>query len=330
MKRTEAALGSSLSFVLAVAAACGGQESSHSSDSGTGADAPLDAVAPVDVIAPVEAGPADQYSPPDVATADVSTPGDATGEAEAGGCDPSALTWSPSTLPGLALWLDAAAGITATAGNPISRWSDQSAAHNDAVQPSSGYQPILMSSSIGGLPGVRFDGNVAFLSVADSPTLQWGTGDFVLVAVATFSNTNISQMLYQKVGQAPYDGPALYVNSQKPTQDTRATAQGSENVFATSNMNGLQGAPHLFTARRFGSTLEVRVDGTSEGQTSISSPVDVSAAGIPAMIGQNGYNPTPGFQALQGDIAEMIAAQGPLADADLHTLECHLLLKYGL
>jgi hypothetical protein len=119
------------------------------------------------------------------------------------------------------------------------------------------------------------------------------------------------------------------VNSDKPTQNTTATSQVQEYVYATSK-NGLEGAPHLLTGRRFGSTLEIRVDGTSEAQTVITTPVDVSAPGWAGIIGQDGYNPTPGFQALQGDIAEMIAVQGTLADADLRKLECHLLLKYGL
>jgi hypothetical protein len=319
-------LGASLSFTIALAGACGGQQSTHSpSDSGTGADAPLDVVAPLDV------GPGDQYSPPDVATTDASAEADVAAEAEPGGCDPSTLSWSPSSLSGLVLWLDAAAGITSPPGNQISQWSDQSPAHNDALQPTVGYQPILMSSSIGGHPGVRFDGNVNFFSVADSTTLQWGTGDFALVAVATFSNTNISQMLYAKApATAPYDGPNFYVNSQKPTQNTTATAQVSQYVFATSMNNGLQGAPHLFTGRRFGSTLEIRVDGASQGQTAIATPIDVSAVGRPAVIGQNGYTPMPGFQALQGDLAELIAVQGTLADTDLRKLECHMLLKYGL
>jgi hypothetical protein len=326
MIRCAAALGASLSFFI-VFAACGGQEATHAtSEAGVGADAPLD------VVAPIDAGPGDQSSPPDVGTTlDASAEADAIVEAEAGGCDPSTVAWFPSALPGLVLWLDAAAGITAAPGSPVSQWSDQSPAHNNALQPTIGYQPILMFGSIGGLPGVRFNGSQTFLSVADSTTLQWGTGDFALVAVATFSNTNISQMLYQKSPlAAPYNAPALYVNSEKPMQDTTATAQVSEYVFATSKNNGLQGAPHLFTGRRFGSTVEIRVDGASQGQSAIPMPIDVSAPGQPAMIGHNGYNPRPGFQALQGDIAELIAVQGTLADADLRKLECHLLLKYGL
>jgi hypothetical protein len=62
-------------------------------------------------------------------------------------------------------------------------------------------------------------------------------------------------MLYQKVLDGPpFDGPALFVKSDKPAVDTRVTSQ----------------------------------------------------------------------------IAEVVAVKGSIADADLHSLECHLLAKYGI
>jgi hypothetical protein len=249
------------------------------------------------------------------------------------GCPSSLLSWSPGTLPGLVLWLDAAKGAGSAPGDPVSLWSDQSPAHNDATQTDGGYQPILEVSAIGGLPAVRFDGYTSYLSIADSPSMQWGTSDYAILVVARFSITVgvPDQALFQKsTKSSPYDGPQLYVFSQHPTLDTTALAADSAQVWVVSAQDGLNDAPHVFGARRFGATLEVRVDGQSAGQYSAMPVIDVSAPGMPASIGQNGYDPTTMTEALQGDIAEEVAVKGPISDADLRSLECHLILKYGL
>jgi hypothetical protein len=250
-----------------------------------------------------------------------------------GGCASTLLSWSPSVVPGLVVWLDAAKGAGVVPGSPVSLWPDQSPAHNDASQSTSTEQPILEASAIGGLPAVRFDGNTTFLSIADSNSIEWGTGDFAVEVIARFSVTlgNVNQALFQKsTRDAPYDGPQLFVNAGLPSTDTTAMAALSSQVYVVSSHDGFNDAPHLFGVRRFGTTLEVRADGTSEGETSAAPPIDVSAPGMPAIIGQNGYVPNPGSEALQGDIAEVVAVRGTVSDSDLRSLECHLMLKYGL
>jgi hypothetical protein len=76
--------------------------------------------------------------------------------------------------------------------------------------------------------------------------------------------------------------------------------------------------------------LEVRVDGARQGTLSISPPIDADAPGQAVIIGYNGYNPSPGFQAFKGDIAEIVAVKGPVTDAELQSLESYLKSKYAL
>jgi hypothetical protein len=249
------------------------------------------------------------------------------------GCPSSLLSWSPGTLPGLVLWLDAAKGAGSTPGGLVSLWSDQSPAHNDATQTNGQYQPMLEVGAIGGFPAVRFDGHTSYLSIADGPSLQWGTSDYAILVVARFSVTldMPNQVLFQKsTMDSPFYGPQLYVNSANPTLDTTAMAADSKDFWVVSAQHGLNDAPHVFGARRFAATLEVRVDGQSAGQKRETPVIDVSAPRMPAIIGQNGYDPTAMTEALQGDIAEEVAVQGAISDADLRSLECHLILKYGL
>ncbi|HEY8091991.1 MAG TPA: hypothetical protein VIF09_29215 [Polyangiaceae bacterium] len=246
-----------------------------------------------------------------------------------GACDPDAASWSPASVPGLVLWLEADT-LTLASGSPVALWHDQSSAGNDAKQPVSSYQPTLEAAAVGGRPALSFDGRQSFLTVADSVSLQWGTGDYTFLIVGQFSDSGVpNQMLYQKVsGGPPYDGPALFVNSDKPAPGSHATSQISQDFYVTSLTAGFANAPHLFASRRAGTSLEVRIDGVVNAEQVTST--DVSNPGQAAMIGQNGYNPRAGNEALAGLIAAVVAAGGPIADHDLQALECYLMSKYGV
>jgi hypothetical protein len=91
---------------------------------------------------------------------------------------------------------------------------------------------------------------------------------------------------------------------------------------------------HLLGGRRFGDTLEMRVDGVSSNTLTSAAEVnvDISATGASAAIGQNGFGSPPGpeFQQYHGDIAEIIAVGGTLSDGDLALLEAYLKTKYGI
>ena len=75
--------------------------------------------------------------------------------------------FSPASISGLALWLDATNGLfdATSGGNPVTadgasvaRWEDQSGNSRNASQATSGNRPILKTSVQGGKNGIRFDG----------------------------------------------------------------------------------------------------------------------------------------------------------------------------
>ena len=257
-------------------------------------------------------------------------PGDASRGDTGAACSMDAA-WSPSALTGLVLWLDAGQGV-GLVGTPITVWRDQSSQHNNATQNDSNYTPVLMTSTAG-LPAAHFDGTQTFMSIADAPSLQWGTGDFVLEVVARYSSAlgTPDQNLFQKApSAAPYAGPFLAAASSKGSVANGVRAQLSVDTYVSSPTGNLQDAPHLFGMRRNGSTLELRIDGNLVATTAITGILDVSAAGRAVMFGQNGYAPGNGLQALDGDISEMIAVAGGTTAADIANLECYLTSKYGL
>jgi hypothetical protein len=79
----------------------------------------------------------------------------------------NAAAFSPKSITGLSLWLDATKGLfdATSGGSPVTadgssvaRWEDQSGNTRNASQATSGNRPILKTSVQGGKNGIRFDG----------------------------------------------------------------------------------------------------------------------------------------------------------------------------
>lgn len=59
-------------------------------------------------------------------------------------------------IPNILVWLEADSGVTMDGSNRVSQWNDQTANGGNAVQATSGIQPLYVASSINGLPAIRF------------------------------------------------------------------------------------------------------------------------------------------------------------------------------
>jgi hypothetical protein len=236
----------------------------------------------------------------------------------------------------LVLWFDAARGVSAADGARMDEWLDQSSAHNDALQSVVARQPIYTTSGVNDLPAVAFDGETTFLEIPDDATLRFGTGPFALFAVVRGAPaTGINAMVYQKSdADDPWAGPALLVNPNKPAASTKASFQLDGSTYVNSSGSVGDSVPRLLGGRRFqgstGTRVELRIDGVPESNVVPNAAVNVDAPGRNAIIGHNGYLPSPGFQAYAGTISEICAVKGSLSDDELAGLEGYLLDKYGL
>ncbi len=95
--------------------------------------------------------------------------------------------FSPLSIPGSVLWLDATDEdtITKDGSDFVSNWADKSGAGNDMTQPTATNQPLFLSSGINGLPVIEFDGSNDFLNGTNAIANLPGTGSaFTLFFVA--------------------------------------------------------------------------------------------------------------------------------------------------
>lgn len=248
----------------------------------------------------------------------------------------SSTPFSPSQLPGLVLWLDAGQGVT-TVQSTVSVWADQSGRNNNATQPTATQRPSLVPAVINGHPVVRFDGANTALQIADAASLQWGTDDYTIEIVGSWKNVGTSTaMLYAKAvyDTSPYPGALVWANMQDASTSTAlgAANESTAGYYVTGTMMNLNdGTARLYAARRYGGTnLEVRINGVSDKSVAMPTARDVSATGNVAYIGGHPQSATSVIQALDGDIAEVIAVHGTLTPAQLTDLETYLKTKYGL
>jgi hypothetical protein len=259
---------------------------------------------------------------------------------ESGGGDGSNAY--PGAVAGLVLWLDASKGVTQSA-NAVSAWADQTSYHNDASQPTAAEQPTLTAAAIGGMPALHFAKGAGattpgdMLTIQDSASLQWGTGDFYVVVVASFDNTladgeeeGVGALYVKATTASNIPGPFLTANIIGAITTSQTGLGFSTSVtpgdWVTTSTPYNDSTARSYAMQRVGLTLDLRVDGTSVG-TSTSDGNDVSTPGTPVSVG--GTTNGQGIR-LDGDIAEILAVKGTLATSDRTGIESYLKMKYGL
>ena len=321
-----------LGLGLVVLCACGG------SDSSVGLDGGGDGTTS-DVTNPNDGGP------PSDSGGDVNNQSDSSSDA-GGGDAGDGGSFNVGGVSGLALWLKSDTGVTAMSG-VVSEWADQSGNSNNASESRAGLQPTVLVSGINGLPTIHFasaacanclggfQGND--LLINDSPTLEWGTTDFLVEVVARYSNdpTSVSHdafgALYISIYGPPNTATAglgLYGNVFKEPNDLATSSAIEAYIWgqpaAISSGAGYNNdLPHVFAIQRVGTTLSVRIDAAAVGSQTIAS-ADTGKTG-----GRLGGCENAQAQRLEGDISEVIAVKGTIAPSDLTGIEGYLKARYA-
>jgi hypothetical protein len=262
------------------------------------------------------------------------------GGMDAAGMDASGTDGGIRAIPGLALWLDANLGVTKNNQNQISQWDDQSGNANHATQGVANRQPIHTQSVINNLPTARFNQgttNGMMMNIADSATLRWGTGDYLIEIVARFNNDPTSGtqtragLFWGKFPTGMMGGTGAIFLANNPIGMTPVAGLTGGiiggNTFVAVSTSYNDNVARNYAYRRVGSAVELRVNGSNVATQNVNGTPNVDATGTVVRFGADFDAST---NRLNGDIAEMIAVKGAISMNDLGTVETYLKTKYGL
>ena len=250
-----------------------------------------------------------------------------------------AAAWTPSSLPGLALWLDDES-IDVSGGVDVAKWEDKSGKGNHAMPSTDGggVAPLMETSGIGGHPSVHFDGASNYLYIVDSASLRWGATGFMLAAVERHDLSEASVgggFIYAKLQPlTPNPGPALDLFTTFPPYSASVMGQVDSNdfTFDANDAGVAAGVPHVEIFRWVpdatgtAGTMELTVDGVVSTKRLTTLP-DITATGIDVAIGVNANSRTYWFG---GEIATIIGVDGPTSAGDIASLTAYLKNRYGL
>jgi hypothetical protein len=266
----------------------------------------------------------------------------------------SVKSLSPAEVEKVVLWLRASPQTCVRDDDQrISVWLDASGNGNDAKPDTSLLPPRYISDETGDHDVVRFTPLESLesahlperLLIADDESLHIADGDFSILLVGKFSNSDNpavvdadNTVLYNGAGtllakqehSEPYPGILWMANYPSPFGRVRAQTRlavqlelgGAMAMSYSDQMN--QGDLRLYGLRRRGTDLGLFVNGEREGGTHVAADTNLSAVNFPVVLGGEPVQP------LRGDIAEVVLVKGALSDAEQEGLQTYLMETYGL
>lgn len=236
-------------------------------------------------------------------------------------------TFTPTSISGLALWLDAsdASSVTLDGSNNVSQWNDKSGNGKHATQATTTKRPSYQTAVQNGLNACRYDGTDDCLQVA-SLTLS---GQFTIV-LACKTTTAKPFFVEHSANVNPNQG--FYFYGTTPTASAvRRTATGI--VTPDVNVVWFGSAAGVASFRSLSSLVgglaySIRKNGVAQalvgsGTTTISSSASITDT---LNIGARNNGAAP---ASDGDYYEIMIYDRPLTDTEVGTLETYLKAKWG-
>ncbi len=239
-------------------------------------------------------------------------------------------SFTPASLPNLAIWLDASdpSTFTYSTGADISQWRDKSGKGNHFVQATAGNQPLVAPAVFGALPAVRFydDSTAKFMTCADNATLAYTAYESFAVVLRDTDLATDEHIFgqydpsgNQRVQRGRFNAGDAIVASQT-TDGTSGTI-----VDATTSNTVAAGASGIVNHYWNGTPLRSALDNNivSGGSGSIASiHAGTSAFSIAAL--PTGANPLSGY------IAEVLFFTGALTEAQRFAVLVYLSVKWGV
>jgi len=251
--------------------------------------------------------------------------------------------WTPAALDqagALAAWFEASSGNLVLSSGTVGVWKDLSANHNDASTTSGG--PSVDASAVSGHDAVHFTARNVILTMKDAASLQFGSDQVFLEAVARASGGY--GYFWSKVTTGASGGGSYY-QSGLELFTVNGTNDAGASIYPAAHISNLAGnevdwpGPGLLDAkfhrvalRRIdSSTLSLGIDDQPAVQASTGA-FDISQVGNDVEIGGVGYGTF--LAKVDLEIAEMLVVHSPqtgvVGDADVANVQAYLKQKYGL
>lgn len=219
----------------------------------------------------------------------------------------STPAWTPASLSGLQLWLDAsdAATVTIDSGK-VSQWNDKASVIGNATQSTPDNRPTYSSAAVNGRNAVTFGGS-AWVSTPSVSINQPITAFVAFVQTDTSSFRMLFDSAAPRISMFNLSGTSVW-------------------YFAGSNQSGSctisANAPHVQTVVFNGASSQIRFDKVQK----LTADPGSNAAGGAISIGANGSGAFPFI----GHICEMILVAGVLSAGDIATTEDYLYTRWGV
>ena len=221
-----------------------------------------------------------------------------------------AAAWSPASIAGLVLWLDASQITGLNDGDAVATWNDLSGLANNATQGTASARPLYKTNIKNGKPALLFDG------VDDGFSLTTGLSlsAYTVFVVWAQTDAGFGSLSFIKLGDN-YNLHALTPTSVvlQPGGPTTTTA------YTTATPAGDWA---LTEAYRSGTTLYTGKNGTFDGGQVSSINWQTDAIGAPYAGGAQ-FN-------MVGYIAEMLIYNVEISTANRQLVEAYISTKYGL
>jgi hypothetical protein len=253
----------------------------------------------------------------------------------------SAAPWTPAQLDTagkLALWLEPSSANFVISGGVVEQWNDLSKNANNASNTANG--PVVVPNAINGHNALHFTTRGVTLDMADATSLQFGTDQIYITAVAQetagtayfFSKTTSA---FGGAGSYYKSGLQFYAGSQD--NDAGGTVYGPAlNIDSTAGDEVFWGSSvfddgkfHIVSFRRPNSFTDVLGVDDRPLQTYSTGSFDESQAGQVASVGSVTYgtfNQTQDFQLVE----IVIEHTSVIPDADVANIHAYLKAKYKL
>lgn len=219
-----------------------------------------------------------------------------------------AAAFSPASIPGLQLWLDASQISGLNDGDAVATWSDASGNANNATQGTVSARPTFKTNIKNGRPALQFDGVDDGMGLASAITLS---GYSVFVVWSQNDATDGSVALIKAGDPFNYH----YLNP------TSIHHQPGTPTLSTYSVVTPAGTWALTQAVRTGTSLKIGKNGTLDAGRTSTTDWSTDLIGAPYAGGAS-FN-------LSGYVAEILIYNSGLSDANRQLVEQYLQTKWG-